>query len=198
LRARSSIGLTISFRTRTTSPFLACVVLLCATTVVVFARPAAQPPFRPLDAVYIPTPSDVVTAMLQMAQVGSRDVVFDLGSGDGRIVIAAVKEFGAARGVGVELDPARVLEATALARKAGVHDRVEFRQQDLFETDLREATVVTLYLGNAVDLQLRPKLLAELKPGARVVSHAFDMGDWVPDETRIVSGRRIFLWTIPQ
>ena len=135
--------------------------------------------------------------MLQMAQVGSRDIVFDLGSGDGRIVIAAVKEFGAARGVGVELDPVRVLEATALARNAGVKDRVEFRQQDLFETDLRGATVVTIYLGNAVDLQLRPKLLAELKPGARVVSHAFDMGDWVPDETRIVSGRMIFLWKIP-
>ena len=173
-------------------------MLVCATTVVVSARQAAQPPFRALDAVYIPTPAEVVTAMLQMAQVGSRDVVFDLGSGDGRIVIAAVKEFGAARGVGVELDPVRVLEANALARNAGVRDRVEFRQQDLFETDLRDATVVTLYLGNAVDLQLRPKLLAELKPGARVVSHAFDMGDWVPDETRIVSGRTIFLWTIPQ
>lgn len=197
MTARSSIG-SISLRTRVTSPFLACAVLVCATTVVVSARQAAQPPFRALDAVYIPTPAEVVTAMLQMAQVGSRDVVFDLGSGDGRIVIAAVKEFGAARGVGVELDPVRVLEANALARNAGVRDRVEFRQQDLFETDLRDATVVTLYLGNAVDLQLRPKLLAELKPGARVVSHAFDMGDWVPDETRIVSGRTIFLWTIPQ
>lgn len=175
--------------------FLISALFLCGTTVVVSAR-QAQAPFRPLDAVYIPTPSDVVTAMLQMANVGKTDVVFDLGSGDGRIVIAAVKEFGAARGVGIELDPARIQEANALARRAGVQDRVEFRQQDLFETDLRDATVVTIYLGNAIDLKLRPKLLAELKPGARVVSHAFDMGDWVSDETRTVSGRMVFLWKI--
>jgi SAM-dependent methyltransferase len=173
-----------------------CAIAVCATTVVLSARQAPLPA-RPPDAVYIPTPSEVVTAMLQMAQVGSRDIVFDLGSGDGRIVIAAAKEFGAARGIGVELDPVRILEAKALARNAGVQDRVEFRQQNLFETDLREATVVTIYLGNAVDLLLRPKLLAELKPGARVVSHAFDMGDWAPDETQIVSGRMIFLWKIP-
>lgn len=134
--------------------------------------------------------------MLQMARVGKNDIVFDLGSGDGRIVIAAVKEFGAARGVGIELDPARIQEANALARRAGVQDRVQFRRQDLFETDLRGASVVTIYLGNAIDLKLRPKLLAELKPGARVVSHAFDMGDWLPDETRTVSGRMVFLWTI--
>jgi cyclopropane fatty-acyl-phospholipid synthase-like methyltransferase len=151
-------------------------------------------PPRPADVIFIPTPAAVVTEMLRMAHVGRTDIVYDLGSGDGRIVIAAVKEFGAARGVGIELDPIRVLEANALARKAGVQNRVEFRQQDLFETDLREASVVTLYLGNAVDLQLRPKLFAELKPGARVVSHAFDMGDWAADETRTVSGRMIFLW----
>ena len=171
-------------------------MLLCATTVVVSARQTAQLPVRPVDVVYIPTPSEVVTAMLEMAGVGKTDIVFDLGSGDGRIVIAAVKEFGAARGVGVELDPARVQEAKALARRAGVQDRVEFRQEDLFETDLREASVVTIYLGNAIDLKLRPKLLAELKPGSRVVSHAFDMGDWLPDDTRTVSGRMVFLWTI--
>jgi cyclopropane fatty-acyl-phospholipid synthase-like methyltransferase len=163
---------------------------------VLSARQATPVPSRPPDAIYIPTPAEVVTSMLQMANVGNRDVVFDLGSGDGRIVIAAVKNFGAARGVGIELDPIRILEANALARNAGVQDRVEFRQQDLFETDLREASVVTIYLGNAVDLKLRPKLLAELKPGARVVSHAFDMGDWAADETRTVSGRMIFLWKI--
>lgn len=134
--------------------------------------------------------------MLQMAGVGKTDIVFDLGSGDGRIVIAAVRDFGAARGIGIELDPARVQEANALARRAGVQDRVQFRQQDLFETDLRDASVVTIYLGNAIDLKLRPKLRAELKPGARVVSHAFDMGDWVPDETRNVSARMVFLWRI--
>ena len=148
-------------------------------------------------ATYIPTPRDVVTAMLRMANVGPADIVYDLGSGDGRIVIAAVKEFGAARGVGVEVDAARVAEAHENARRAGVADRVEFRQRDLFDTDLRPATVVTLYMDQAVNLQLRPKLLAELKPGSRVVSHAFDMGDWMPAETTVVDGRPVFLWAIP-
>jgi tRNA A58 N-methylase Trm61 len=151
---------------------------------------------RAPDTIYLPTPSEVVTAMLRMAHVGPGDVVFDLGSGDGRIVIAAVKEFGAARGVGVELDATRVQEANENARHAGVRDRVEFRQQDVFDTDVRQATVVTLYMGLAMNLKLRPKLLAELKAGSRVVSHAFDMGDWMPMETRTVNGRPVFLWTV--
>jgi ribosomal protein L11 methylase PrmA len=163
---------------------------------VLFARQTTETSSHPLDVIYIPTPSEVVTAMLQMANVGRNDVVFDLGSGDGRIVIAAVKEFGAARGIGIELDPARIQEANALARREGVSDRVVFRRQDLFDTDLRDATVVTMYLGNGINLRLRPKLLAELKPGARVVSHAFDMGDWVPDQKHTISGREVFLWTI--
>ena len=175
---------------------LAIVLVLSGTTMTIAGHEVAQDLSRPVDVVYIPTPSEVVTAMLQMANVGKNDIVYDLGSGDGRIVIAAVKEFGAARAVGVELDPARIHEANALARRAGVQGRVEFRQQDLFETDLRDASVVTIYLGNAIDLKLRPKLLAELKPGTRVVSHAFDMGDWAPDETRTVSGRLVFLWKI--
>jgi ribosomal protein L11 methylase PrmA len=144
----------------------------------------------------MPTPTEVVTAMLRMAKVGKNDVVFDLGSGDGRVVIAAVKQFGAARGVGIEIDPIHVQEALANARRAGVSDRVEFKHQDLFEADLRSATVVTLYLGEYVNLRLRPKLQAELKTGTRVVSHAFDMGDWVPDESRTVSGRGVFLWKL--
>ena len=144
----------------------------------------------------MPTPTEVVTAMLQMARTGPRDVVFDLGSGDGRIVIAAVKEFGAARGVGIEIDPLHVEEARANARRAGVSDRVEFRQQDLFTVDLHSATVVALYLGEGINLRLRPKLAAELKPGTRVVSHAFHMGDWKPDEIRTVSGRNVYLWMI--
>jgi tRNA A58 N-methylase Trm61 len=175
---------------------LASVLVLSGTTLVLSARPIAQDVSRPVDVVYIPTPSEVVTAMLQMANVGRNDIVYDLGSGDGRIVIAAVKEFGAARAVGIELDPVHVREATALARQAGVQDRVEFRQQDLFATNLREASVVTLYLQNAINLRLRPKLIAELKPGTRVVSHAFDMGTWAPDEARTVSGRMVFLWKI--
>jgi ribosomal protein L11 methylase PrmA len=163
------------------------------------ALSARQTPFaapRPADVIYMPTPTEVVTAMLQMARVGKDDVVFDLGSGDGRVVIAAVKEFGAARGVGVEIDPVHVQEARANARHAGVSDRVEFRRQDLFEADLRDATVVTLYLGEYVNLRLRPKLLAELKSGTRIVSHAFDMGPWKADETRTVNGRDVFLWAI--
>src|SRR3954467_5387641 len=140
---------------------------------------------RPPDVVYIPTPDEVVVAMLQLARVGKDDEVCDLGSGDGRIVIAAVKEFGARRGVGIELDDVRNEEARALARRAGVSNQVSFLHEDLFETDLHDATVVTLYLSLAINQKLRPKLLAELKPGARIVSHGFDMGrDWPPDETR--------------
>ena len=134
--------------------------------------------------------------MLRMARVGPADIVYDLGSGDGRIVIAAVKEFGAKRGVGIELDATRVQEAMALAARVGVSDRVEFRQQDFFETDLREATVVTLYLGEAINLRVRPKLQRELRLGTRIVSHAFGMGDWTPLNTETVSGRSIFLWMI--
>ena len=174
------------------------VVLVALTLplgVLVSARQTITPD-RPADVIYIPTPAEVVTAMLRLANVGPADIVYDLGSGDGRIVIAAVKEFGAARGVGIELDPARVQEANVLARQAGISNRVEFRRQDLFETDLREATVVALYLGDVVNLRLRPKLQAELKPGARVVSHAFGMGDWRPDREQTVSGRTVFLWRL--
>jgi len=174
--------------------FLAVMALW--TAVVLSARQTTENSSHPLDAIYIPTPSEVVTAMLQMANVGKNDIVFALGSGDGRIVIAAVKDFGARRGVGIELDAARVQEAVALAKQAGVSDRVEFRRQDLFETDMRDATVVTLYLGDALNLRVRPKLQDELRPGTRVVSHAFNMGDWIPDATRTVSGRAVFLWKI--
>ena len=177
-----------------------CALALTLGCVVAIALPAAQQVTRETgrtDAVYIPTPGDVVTAMLRMAKVGPGDVVYDLGSGDGRIVIAAVRDFGAARGVGVELDAARVQEAIENARVAGVRDRVEFRRQDLFDTDLRPATVVALYMGSAVNLRLRPKLWAELKPGARIVSHAFDMGDWAPADSAIVNNRPVFLWTVP-
>jgi trans-aconitate methyltransferase len=167
-----------------------------AACVSVMVSASQTAPTRPADVIYIPTPAAVVTEMLRMARVGKSDIVYDLGSGDGRIVIAAVKEFGAARGVGIELDPARVEEASALARQAGVSKRVEFRRQDLFEADLHEATVVALYLGDVVNLKLRPKLQAQLAPGTRVVSHAFGMGDWAPDYRQTVSGRDVFLWTI--
>jgi ubiquinone/menaquinone biosynthesis C-methylase UbiE len=149
------------------------------------------------DVPYVPTPEKVVERMLDIAQVGPNDLVYDLGSGDGRIVIAAAKKHGA-RGVGIDIDPDRIREARANARSAGVSDRVEFREADLFKTDLGEATVVTLYLLSSVNLQLRPKLLSELKPGTRIVSHAFDMGDWKPLKTEKVGSSTVYYWVVPE
>ena len=147
------------------------------------------------DVRFEPTPTAVVRQMLELGGVGPQDVVFDLGSGDGRIPIAAAKEFGA-RGVGIEIDPALVARAEASARAAGVHDRVEFRIGDMYRADLRGATVVTLFLHPQPNLKLRPKLQSELAPGARVVSYVWDMGDWRPDVVRRVNRHRIFLWTL--
>jgi SAM-dependent methyltransferase len=152
------------------------------------------------DVVYIPTPHHVVAEMLRVSGVTKDDVVYDLGSGDGRLVIAAAKHYGA-RGMGVDIDAQRVAEGRANAHDAGVTDRVQFLQQDLFSTDIREATVVTLYLLTKLNLQLRPKLLSELRPGTRVVSHAFDMGDWHPDQKLLVPGspsdHMVYYWVVP-
>ena len=152
------------------------------------------------DVPDVRTPYPTVRAMLQLASVTDRDVVYDLGSGDGRIVIAAAREFGA-RGVGVEIDPALVTQSRATARRLDLGERVRFVEQDLFATDLGEATVVTLYLSPDLNRRLRPKLLAELAPGSRVVSHDFDMGDWPPDRVVRVQddGREqvLYLWVIP-
>jgi SAM-dependent methyltransferase len=142
-----------------------------------------------------PTPMPVVRAMLELAGVGPTDVVYDLGSGDGRIPIAAARDFGA-RGVGIEIDPALVAQSRANAREAGVADRVTFHVGDMFEADVRPATVVTLFLHPKPNLQLRPTLEAQLQPGARIVSYMWDMGDWTPDETKDVGRDRIFLWRI--
>jgi SAM-dependent methyltransferase len=161
--------------------------------------PAARAPSlgtpRAPDVPYQPTPAPVVSAMLNLAAVGPNDVVYDLGSGDGRIVIAAAKEFGA-RGVGVEIDPGLVSDARAAAKAAGVGERTQFIEQDLFSADIANATVVMLYLWPEVNLKLRPKLFSELKPGTRVVSHSHDMGDWQPDKAVTVQGKRLFLWVI--
>jgi SAM-dependent methyltransferase len=155
-------------------------------------------PARTPDVIFVPTPEEVVDAMLKVANVTSRDVVYDLGCGDGRIVITAAKKYGA-RGVGIDIDPQRIAEATANAKKEGVTDRVSFRQADLFTSDIGEATVVTLYLLPSLNLKLLPKLMKELKPGTRVVSHAFDMGDeWPPEQTLDVDGRKVYYWTIPK
>lgn len=148
------------------------------------------------DVGYVPTRTPVLNAMLRLADVKSTDVVYDLGCGDGRIVIAAAKEYGA-RGVGIDIDPKRIEEANENAKNANVTDLVEFREGDLFESDFSEATVVTLYLLNTLNEKLRPILLKQLKPGTRVVSHAFEMGDWEPDYTREVDGTKIFMWTVP-
>jgi 23S rRNA G2445 N2-methylase RlmL len=149
-----------------------------------------------INAPYVETPPEVAIAMLKAAQVKPEDVVYDLGCGDGRIVIAAAQKFGA-RGVGVDLYPKHIAEARRNAREAGVAGRVEFRQQDLFDIDLSPATVVTLYLLPEVNLELRPKLLRELKPGSRIVSHAFDFGNWKPDKQFEVNGNKVFLWVVP-
>lgn len=158
-----------------------------------------QPKEVKRDVPYVPTPQNVVDEMLTLANVSKNDVVYDLGCGDGRLVITAVKKFGARRGFGVDIDPQRIKESNDNARAAGVTDRVQFAVQDLFQTDFKDATVVTLYLLPEVNLRLRPKLLSDLKPGTRVVSHSFDMGDWKPDKAITVQpgGQRLYLWTIP-
>jgi SAM-dependent methyltransferase len=155
---------------------------------------------RAPDINYVPTPLPVVERMLELARVGKDDVVYDLGSGDGRIVITAAQRHGA-RGVGIEINPVWVRDARARAEHFGVADRVSFRIEDLFATDLREATVVTLYLFPTVNARLQPKLARELRPGTRVVSHEYRIGDWPPDRTEatVVDGRphEIHLWTVP-
>jgi hypothetical protein len=166
----------------------------------VVPAPPTQEARDELDVPYVPTPTVVVARMLEMAKVTKDDVVYDLGSGDGRIVITAAQKYGA-RGIGYDLNPQRIQESNENARKAGVTDRVRFVQQDLFEVDLSGATVVTLYLLPDVNLRLRPKLLKELKPGTRVVSHNYHMGDWSADEFAElkVDGKDhyVYSWTIP-
>ena len=157
---------------------------------------AAAKPLRKPDARYVPSPQPVVEAMLGLARVGPADVVYDLGSGDGRIPITAARRYGA-RGVGIDIDPQRVAEANANARAAGVTDRVSFRNEDLFEADFSEASVVTLFLTPDVNLRLRPRLLRELRPGTRVVSYWHDMGDWKPERVVAADEANLYLWTIP-
>ncbi len=157
------------------------------------ASAAAQQP----DVIYVPTPQDVVDEMLKLAKVGKGDVLYDLGSGDGRIPVTAAKRFGI-RAYGIDIDPQRIAEANENARKSGVTDLVQFRQEDLFKSKFANATVVTLYLLPDLNVKLRPRLLAELKPGTRIVSHQFDMGTWKPDRKVELNGRTIYLWTIPQ
>jgi SAM-dependent methyltransferase len=163
-------------------------------------KPSRQP-----DVPYVPTTEPAVEEMLKLARVTKNDVVYDLGCGDGRIVIAAAKNYGA-RGVGIDINPERIAEANENAKKAGVTHLVKFIEQDLFEADFREASVVTLFLLTEVNQRLRPKLLEQLKPGTRVVSNTFEMGDWKPEKETKLNGEdseysylssKFFLWTIP-
>jgi SAM-dependent methyltransferase len=191
--------------------------LLAGSLVLAVVSTVAQEPLKPPEkkpeVPYMPTHEKVVAEMLKVAKVGKDDILYDLGSGDGRIVITAAKKFGT-RGVGVDIDPDLIREARENATKAGVADKVTFIQQDLFETDIRDATVVTLYLLPEINLRLRPKLLSDLKPGTRVVSHNHDMGDWKPLKTirvripheyvisktlnmRVPHQHKIYYWIVP-
>jgi precorrin-6B methylase 2 len=177
---------------------LIAVVLSLAAAGPTEAQAQQNAQLRAPDVIYVPTPPEVVEAMLKVAKVGPGDIVYDLGSGDGRIPIAAVKNFGAARATGIDIDPQRIKEAEENRKQSGVGDRVRFMNQDLFQTNISEATVVTLYLLPSLNVKLIPKLNKELKPGTRIVSHQFDMGDWAPEQTLEVGGRRVYFWTTPR
>ncbi len=153
-------------------------------------------PERAPDVPYVPTPQVVVDAMLELAGVKPGDVLYDLGSGDGRIVVTAAQRFGV-RGVGIDINPERIQEAEANAKAAGVQGLTDFRQEDLFKADFGEATVVTMYLLPSVNNRLKPKLLKDLKPGTRIVSHAFDIEGWEPDRIVEADGRTLYLWVVP-
>jgi SAM-dependent methyltransferase len=177
---------------------LVCALAFAMDVAAAVAQTPASRPVQPLDVIYVPTPAAVVSYMLTAAKVGRGDVVIDLGSGDGRIPIAAVRDFGAARGIGIELDPLRIAEARANAVAAGVSDRVEFLEQDLFAANLSDATVIAMYLLPAMNVRLQPKLRA-LRPGTRIVSHNYDMGAaWKPSKTQVVENSLVHFWTVPR
>jgi len=168
---------------------------LLLLTALLAAAPAAAQGWTP-DVIYVPTPHDVVDDMLRLADVKKGDILYDLGSGDGRIPIAAAKKYGI-RATGIDIDAERIAEANQNARGEGVTKLVEFRQEDLFKANFRDATIVTLYLLPELNLRLRPRLWAELKPGTRIVSHQFDMGDWQPEKKLESNGRTVYFWTVP-
>jgi SAM-dependent methyltransferase len=175
------------------------VLILTALMLIACLAPLAAQDAKPLhepDVIYVPTPEVVVDAMLKLANVHSGDVIYDLGCGDGRMVVRAAKQYGV-RGVGIDINPERIEEAQQNAKENGVANLVTFRNEDLFEADIKEASVVTLYLLTSLNLKLRPKLWKDLRPGTRIVSHAFDMGDWAPERKMEVEGRIIYLWTVP-
>jgi SAM-dependent methyltransferase len=186
-------------RKRIACSYLAAAILSVSLSFAQNNRPRREP-----DVPYIPTTEEAVQAMLKLAGVTKADIVYDLGCGDGRIVIAAAKAYGA-RGVGIDINPARIAEARENAKKAGVENLVRFEENDLFQADIHEASVVTLFLLPEINLKLRPKLLHDLKPGTRIVSNTFDMDDWKPDKEFTVDGaedsylsRKLYLWKVPE
>lgn len=184
-----------TFRRRLLSLGAVAVLLVGGGSSLAQNEPAQPRPAR-LDVSYVPTPENVVQRMLELVEAGPDDYVVDLGSGDGRIVIAAARDFGVQRALGVDIDPQRVAEAQHNAAGAGVDDRVGFEEGDIFELDFSDATVVTMYLLPNLNVRLRPTIL-EMAPGTRIVSHAFDMGDWEPDVHEQVNRRDIYLWIVP-
>ncbi|MET0621897.1 MAG: class I SAM-dependent methyltransferase [Pyrinomonadaceae bacterium] len=164
-------------------------------------RRRRQRRLREPDVIFVPTPPETVDEMLRLANLKKGDVLYDLGSGDGRIPLAAARKYGV-RAVGIDIDPKLVAEATETARREGLESLVSFRHADMFAADVSEATVVTLYLSNTLNVMLRPKLLRELRPGARIVSHDFRMGDWPPEKTVRVPWknlyRTVYVWTVPR
>jgi SAM-dependent methyltransferase len=184
---------------------IACSYVMVAVLSVALAAAQTAPTRPNLDVPYVPTTPEAVEAMLKLADVKETDVLYDLGCGDGRIVVAAAKKFGA-HAVGIDIDPVRINEAKENAKKAGVENLVRFEQNDLFKADFHEASVVTLFLLSSVNLKLRPKLLQELKPGTRIVSNTFDMGDWKADKEVTIGdsaedsylSHKFFLWTVPR
>ena len=181
-----------------------CAGLVAAILSAAVGTAQENQPRHPPDVPFVPTTDEAVQAMLKLAGVKKTDVVYDLGCGDGRIVIAAARDFGALA-VGIDIDPQRIAEAKENAKRAGIEKLVRFEENDLFEADIHEATVVTLFLLSSVNLKLRPKLLNDLKPGTRIVSNTFDMGDWNPEKEVTVGdpeqgpslSHRLFLWTVP-
>ena len=172
--------------------------VLCSLILAATPLAAQEPEALRGDVPYVPTPPDVVEAMLKLGGVKSGDILYDLGCGDGRIVVMAVQKFGARTGTGIDINPQRIKEAQENARQAGVSDKARFIEKNLFEADIHDATVVTLYLLPEVNLRLRPKLLNDLKVGTRIVSHQFDMGDWQPDKTIQLDWRTVYLWTVTE
>lgn len=169
---------------------------LLATPAIIGRAQAQTQPVPRLDVPFVPTPQQVVDKMLELAKIQKTDYLIDLGSGDGRIPVTAAQRFGI-RAMGVDINPQRISEANERAKSANVTKLVEFREQDLFQTDISQANVLTMYLLPSVNMKLRPKILSDMRPGSRVVSHAFDMGDWDPEQKVTVDGRTVYLWTVP-